>query len=676
MPATRSDEAGGGRLARLRGWLWPDRPAWRRPGVWLVALVVAGVAAVGTVAVAFAAVWSGARIPPPSALRPAEPTVVLDAAGERAATLEPGAIRENVQLESLPDHVWEATLAAEDQRFFAHPGFSVPAILRSAWVNLTAWELRQGASTITQQYVDMAVEDVRNTLAGKFREVVIATKLDRQVDKRTILQMYLNTVPYGRGAMGIEAAAQTYYQTPAASLSVNQAATLAGMVRAPSALDPVQNSAAARARRNEVLEAMATQGWLADRRAARLQDRGLPRVTGRPPVNFGANGYFLEAVRSRAASLVDDEHGDPSTGLVIETTLHQGWQQTAVGTLREHVGDTPYSGAVVTIDAASGAVRALVGGLDYDRERFNVATEGRRGPGSSFKPYVLSAFVESGGAPSSLVQAPAVVAVTGDEGDRELIENYSGHGWGIVEARTATERSINTAYVNLGLEVGLNEVVTTAEDMGLSRRLPAYPATMLGAGGVSPLDHAGAYGTLAAGGTRHEPFLIRTIRARDTGRVLHRHEPAPRQVLAPDTAAVVSDVLRGVVTTGTGGAADIPRPVAGKTGTTSNFRDAWFVGYTPRTVTSVWVGNRERSEPMAGVTGGSIPARTWGDYMARILEGRPVHEFPEPEPARLEERFVDGEPGTERLDEVIEDDPPGPGVPPSPPGTPTAPAEE
>jgi penicillin-binding protein 1A len=619
-PKARSDE----QRRRLLG----------RP--WVLALLVlttVGVLAAATAALAFYRVYEGATIPSEDELVVPDPTLVLDHAGETVQTLEPAAIRENVSIDDLPQHVPDAVLAAEDRRFYEHRGFSARGIVRAAWANLTAGEVVQGASTIHQQYVAMAVADIDDSYTGKFREVAIAARLDDEFSKDRILEMYLNSVPFGRSAYGIQAAARTYFDVDAVDLDLEEAAVLAGMIAAPTAFDPERNPEGASARRDFVLGGMVEIDAVDAATAEDLRGTELPELRTEPLFAYGPDAYFLDEVRDRVSEVLDDDR-DFSTGLRVHTTLDRTAQQLAHDSLREHLGDAADSGAVVTVDSATGAVRTLLGGADYETQQFNVATDGLRQIGSSFKTFALAELVDQGFDPDdSEVDAPREYEVETDT-DTATIGNYSGRGHGEVSVREATVESINTAYVILSEELGHDNVVEMANRLGIRQEITPVPSSVLGTADLTTLEVTAAYATLGAEGVRHDPYLIERIESHD-GEVLFEHEPDPDEVLDPNTAAVVTDVLVDVVERGTGTAAAIDHPVAGKTGTTNDFRDAWFVGYTPTLTTSVWIGNRDNT-PMDGVAGGSIPAVTWSVYMGQLLEGTDVTSFPAPDPSDLE----------------------------------------
>jgi penicillin-binding protein 1A len=662
-------------IGSLRGRVASLEP-WQRnivAGVGAVALL--GLVAVTVATVAYWSIYATASIPAPDELARPDPTVVIDQHDDEVATLEPAEMRRNIDLDDLPDHVPDAILAAEDRRFHEHGGFSVRGIARAAWANVTAGEIRQGASTIHQQYVAMAIADIGEGYISKFREAAIASRLDSDVDKDTVLEMYLNSVPFGRTAEGIEAAARTYFDVGADELDVEQAALLAGMIAAPTAFDPATNPDAAAHRRDFVLRGMEQMGTLDADAAEELAGSELPALRDEPLVSFDEHSFFLEAVRNQVPTLLDDDTLDPSTGLVIHTTLDPRAQQLADAELNAQLADLPYDGAAVTIESDGGQVRALVGGLDFEEEQHNVALSGDRQPGSAFKTFALAELVRQGYDPETTrIEAPLEYDVQVEGGEDATVGNYSGLDHGEVSAHGATVESINTAYIQLAEELGTDRIAELAADMGIESELHEFPSLVLGTAEVLPLELTVAYATLAAEGTRHTPHMVELIESHD-GEVLYEHEPDADEVLDPNEANVVTDVLVDVVESGTGIAANLPRPNAGKTGTTNDFRDAWFVGYTPQHATTVWVGHADNS-PMEGeIAGSSLPAQIWGEYMRALVEDLDVEEFtpgdttglvpltgleqpepePEPEPRDDEAREEDDEDDDEE-DEDDEDE--------------------
>jgi penicillin-binding protein 1A len=621
-----TDGSASSRAGEPRGGAGPRR--------WLLGvttLVVVGLLGVVAVGFAFHRVYAGATIPSEDELAIPDPTLVVDRDGVPIQTLEPAAVRENVSVDRLPDHVPDAVLAAEDRGFYDHRGFSVRGIARAAWANLAAGEVVQGASTIHQQYVAMAVADIEDSYPGKFREVAIAARLDDEFSKDRILEMYLNSVPFGRSAYGIQAAARTYFDVDAVDLDLEQAATLAGMIAAPTAFDPERNPEGASARRDFVLGGMVELGVVDRATAEEHLGSELPELRTEPLFSYGPEAYFLDVVRDELDARLET---DPAAGLTVHTTLDPQAQRLAHETLVEHVADVADSGALVTIESATGAVRALLGGTDYATQQFNVATDGRRQTGSSFKTFALAELVDRGYDPDdSRVDAPREYEV-GTGPDTTTFGNHSGRGHGEVSVREATRTSINTAYVLLSEALGHDRVVEMSQRLGIRQEITPVPSSVLGTADLAALEVTAAYATLGAEGVRNDPYLIERVETHE-GELLFEHEAAPEEVLDANTAAVVTDVLVDVVERGTGTAAAIGRPVAGKTGTTNDHRDAWFVGYTPQLTTSVWVGNRDNT-PMDGVTGGSIPAAVWGAYMGHLVDDARSDPFPAPDTTDLE----------------------------------------
>ncbi|MBW3561914.1 MAG: transglycosylase domain-containing protein, partial [Actinobacteria bacterium] len=649
MPPTHSADAW------YQGW-WPfteGHESWYRRWWPILAFVIAGLLAVSVLATVVYGYYRGADIPPADELRAAEPTVVYDAYGERIATLDPAAVRENVDLGDLPDHVWQAVLAAEDRGFYDHPGFSVTRIAAAFKNNVLSDDRVEGGSTISQQYVELAIREVPRTYLGKLREVVTAYKVEREYSKDQILEFYLNTVHFGRGTQGISAAARTYFHEPAAELSVEQAAMLAGMIAAPSRFAPSENPDLTKQRRDYTIRGMLEQGWVSEDRADEIIGSSLPKVFEASPIDVGPNAYYLDVVRDHLARELPDGR-DPFLGLEVHTALDPGLQKLALDTLRTRLEELPYIGSIVSMDPRTGGVRVIIGGLDYGKQQFNVAVQGPQQPGSAFKPMTLTAFVGEGWSPQSRYDAPAEYTLEREDAPDYTVSNFSQSGYGRVDVRTATTNSINTVYVQMQQDVGTGKVIEYAHRLGIDQKLREVPSLTLGTVGVTPYEMASAYSTLAANGAYRDPYVLEHVTARTSGETLISNGTGPagaeggsetptpragpdavRRGVSSNTAAVVTDVLAENIEEGTGTAAQIGRPAAGKTGTTQEFRDAWFVGYVPQLTTAVWIG-REDNAPMDDVTGGSIPAETWGEYMGKALKGVPVEEFPEPELEPLE----------------------------------------
>ena len=571
----------------------------------------------------------------------ASPTVILDTQGQEVGTLQAETSREDIKLDDLPEHVVNAVLAAEDATFYEHRGVSLPGIFRAALRNVTAGEVSQGGSTISQQYVKNITTDKEKTILRKVREAALAVKLEQTYSKDQILEFYLNSIYWGRGAYGVEAAAKAYYDIPARKLSQGQAAMLAGVIAAPSAYDPADNPDKANTRYRYVLRQMVDKGWMESIKAGKLSAK--PPTTRRSRnVVFKKAPFFLEMVKTELES---DKVGlDPEEiyqGLVVVTTLDVDMQEAAEDAYRESFIESNIkpSAALVSIDNATGGVRALVGGKNYAKSQLNLAVGEGRQPGSTFKPFALAAWIDEGKSPDSYFDAPAQIEFSVDEINDKLgreqapepwkVGNYELAEYGEMSLREASWNSVNTVYAQLVLEVDPKNMRDMAEAAGIRRNLDAVPALVLGTEEVTPLNLTEAYSTFANNGVHHKAHTITEVRRQ--GDVIYKAGKKGNEEITEAVALHVTDVLKGVIENGTGTAAQIGRPAAGKTGTTQSNGDAWFMGYTPQLTTGVWMGNIKNNNPMEGeYTGGSLPAQTWAAYMSAAMEGMPVKDWPAP----------------------------------------------
>jgi membrane peptidoglycan carboxypeptidase len=598
--------------------------------------------------------------------RVAQTSLVLDADGRTVAALHGPEDRTAVRLAEVSRWMRLAVVDTEDARFWRHGGVDWLAVARAAVRDLERGRVVEGGSTITQQYVKNTYVSGEQTLRRKLAEAAHAWGLERANAKAAILEAYLNTVYFGQGAYGVEAAAQTYFSTSAGRLGLPQAALLAGMLKAPVAYDPFRHPRAARARRATVLARLERHGHLGP--AARARAAAAP-LGVRPGGPAGAGPrrapWFVGWVLDQLLDPADHRFDALGTsrrartdkvftgGLRIATTVDldaQAAAERAVASVAGRGRGDPY-GALVAVEPGTGAVRAMVGGRDWWGDprfgRVNLATGaggGGRPAGSAFKTFALVAALERGIPPEAVFDAPdRLVVDRGGRGPAWRVANYEGHGFGHATLRAATALSVNTVYAGLLLRLGGGDadrgaaaMVRTAGRLGVGSRLRAVPSAVLGTNEVTPLEMAAAYATLAAGGRRAAPFGVRRITGPD-GRVLYQARPEPDQVLAPGVAAIAADVLREVVDHGTGVRGRIGRPAAGKTGTTQDHADAWFVGFTPSLAAAVWVGYPQGQVPMvpprtAGpVSGGTWPAAIWAGFMRAALDGRPVEPFPRPD---------------------------------------------
>ncbi|QBI20028.1 hypothetical protein ER308_10970 [Egibacter rhizosphaerae] len=652
----------------------PRRGRWRRRLAWTLGSLV-GLALVGLGAATTAAAVLWVTTPELSVEFDIEPTVVTDVNGDHIGELQEHPGREDLGIDELPPHVVDAVIAAEDAGFRDHAGVSVSGIARATWSNLRHGEVRQGGSTITQQYVKNLTGDQEETLARKLREAVLAVRLERDRSKDEILEGYLNSIYFGRGAYGIQAAARAYFDVDARDLTVDEAAQLAAVVPAPSALDPEREPVASSQRYASVIDRMHAEGMLDREEASELRE--VP-----PLVRPGGQGlaaqrapHFLAMVEQRLADLVGP--AAVHRGLEVRTSLDLRAQDAAerahadaLGSLDIPEGETAPVAALVAIDPATGGIRAHVAGADFGTDQYDLVTGGPEGlgrqPGSTFKPFALAAFVEDGNSPDSMVDAPATATFAAEDARLDsdwTVGNYEGQELGSVTLREATWRSSNTAYAQLAMDLGPERVLNAARRAGVDApgKLRPDPSLVLGTGAVTPLELAGAYSTFAAEGTRRAPTAVLEVVDHEGERQYRANTDGDR-AFEPEVAHAVTDVLRGVITSGTGTAAAIGRPAAGKTGTTSSHADAWFAGYTPDLAAVAWFGHRDDNEPIHGApTGGGAPAALWADFVAEALADVAPSEFPPPpDDLPLAEDLADAlcEPGDPACDEPATPGPP------------------
>jgi len=526
-----------------------------------------------------------------------------------------------IPIDLLPRHVLDAVIAIEDRRFYSHRGIDARGLLRAVWTNIRARRLVQGGSTITQQLAKNLFLTADRTLSRKLGELSYTFWLEWRLTKREILELYLNRVYYGAGAYGIEAASQRYFGKSARHLTLHEAALTAGLLKAPSRYSPFTSAVLARARARTVLHAMTDSGFITIDQEAKAV-RQAPRLAAtdamkRPPGVEYAVDYALE----RLSQVVDDDDND----IVVETTIDPVLQtaaQAAVERVLEQEGrklDATQAGVVV-VDGAGG-IRALVGGKRYGESRYNRAVKAHRQPGSAFKPFVYLAALERGmTADTTVVDQPITVAGWSPRND---LGQYRGN----VPMRLALAHSINSVAVRLQQNVGTQRVIETARRLGIQSDLDSAPSLALGTSEVTLLELTGAYATLANEGVRREPYVIRRV-TRKGGAVIFEHAPGrPRTVVTPAALGQMNDMLNAAIVSGTGRRAALPtHPAAGKTGTSQEHRDAWFVGYTAHMTAGVWVGN-DNAQPMDKVMGGSLPAMIWKDVMLAAHRGLPARDL-------------------------------------------------
>jgi 1A family penicillin-binding protein len=574
-------------------------------------------------------------------------SVVLATDGRQIATLAGEENRMVVPLSRVPVITQEAVLAIEDAKFYEHHGVDVQSLLRALVSNVKAGRVREGGSTITQQLVKNVLLGSERTFDRKIREAQLAVALERRIgSKRKILELYLNEVYFGSGVYGIGTAAEYYFGLEVAELTLPQSALLAGLIKAPQELNPLRHPEKARARRELVLKRMADESYITRQEAGRAA--ATPLGVAAHPLPKPRDPFFVEFIK---AQILDDPRFGSTRadraralfqgGLQIETTLDLRLQVVARRAVADVLDepDDP-AAALVSIDSETGAVRAMVGGRDFRRAKYNLAVQGKRQAGSAFKPFTLVAALDNGISPTLTLNTPSPIRIRdARNGQVWPVQNYSHHSEGRLDMRRATELSVNTYYAQLINKVGPEKVVEAAHRMGIESELRPYLSLALGTFSVSPYEMASAYATLANQGTHCQPYAITRVTNAE-GREIVRNDATCERALDESVAAQATSILHGVIERGTGrNNGQIGRPAAGKTGTTDNYADAWFAGYTPQVSTVVWLGYPENTKRklynihgLPRVFGGSLPAQIWNIYMRAAHEGLAVEQFPKPPP--------------------------------------------
>jgi penicillin-binding protein 1A len=575
----------------------------------------AAIAIVGVV------VWAGAHLPPIQSLEiPKRPPTIeivgldgslLATRGEMAGA--------NVALKDLPPYLPKAFIAIEDRRFYSHHGIDPFGILRAAVANILHRGVAQGGSTLTQQLAKNLFLTQERTLQRKLQEAELALWLERKHTKAEILELYLNRVYFGSGAYGVEAAAQRYFGKSARNVTLAEAAMLAGLVKSPSRLAPNRNPEGAEKRAQTVLAAMADAGFITEAQAQ--ASMGHPSFNVKP-----AGADTVNYVADWIGEVLDDLIGQVEQSIVVETSIDPKLQRIAEASVIDELAAKSVKfnvsqGALVAM-SPDGAVRAMVGGRNYAESQYNRAVTAKRQPGSAFKPFVYLTAIEAGLTPETIRQ-DAPLDVRGWKP-----ENYSHEYFGAVTLTQALAMSLNTVAVRLGLEVGPRNVVRTAHRLGIASKLEANASIALGTSEVSLTELVGAYVPFANGGKGVTPHVVIRIRTTD-GKVLYARPPDQLgQVIEPRNVAMMNTMMEETLLSGTARKAEIPGwTAAGKTGTSQDFRDAWFIGYTADLVTGVWLGNDDNS-PTRKATGGGLPVEVWTRFMRAAHQGVPVAALP------------------------------------------------
>ena len=564
---------------------------------------------------------------------PTETTHIYDINGKPLASIHDEANRDVVPLDQISPNLKRAVLAIEDSNFFTHKGINPGGIARALIVNLEKGRTVEGGSTMTMQLVKNLFLSPQSKFSRKVAEAVMSIRLEQILNKDQILQLYLNQIYLGHNLYGVETASRSYFNKSANNLTLSEAAMLAGLISAPEEYSPFVNYKLAKERQEIVLNRMKDLKWItpAEETAARKEKIKLGKITsfGGSQVPYVTQAVVQELTRRFGRDAV------VKGGMRVQTTIDLKMQRIAEETVKAWHERLYYQGlfydreegqiALAAVDPRTHFVKAMVGGVDYEKSQFNRAIQARRQPGSSFKPFVYYAAFASGKyAPDSVVYDSPVGYRDGD--GYYYPQNYGGGFSGAVSIRRALEVSLNIPAVKLGQEVGLNKVIEICRVLGIRSPMEPVVSLPLGAVDLTPLEMAGAFATFANNGWHSDTTFIVQV-TDSSGNVLLDNTPKPKLVLNSWAAASVNSALQGVINSGTARAAQLGRPAAGKTGTTSSERDIWFVGYVPQLSVAVWMGN-DNYRPMSyGATGGTIVAPVWRDFMSQALEGVPAENF-------------------------------------------------
>ena len=564
-------------------------------------------------------------------VRPAASSQIYDINGNELANVHAEQNRVPVKISQVPEHLKDAFIAVEDVRFYDHSGVDPKGIMRAVFANITNKGVAEGGSTITQQLAKNAYLTQDRTYKRKIQEIFLALQLERRYTKDEILELYLNQIYFGQGAYGVQAAAKTYFGKDVKDSDLNECAMLAGIPQSPNYFSPLNNLQAAQERKGVVLDQMAKYGYISSSTASKTKAESLHLVKPQKQDTTGLAAYFIDYV----TQLMIEKYGADAVyqeGLKIYTTLDVDMQKAAEAAMQnlptystDGSGNKQPQGALVAIEPSTGYIKAMVGGRGTDQ--FNRATMAERQPGSSFKPFVFAAALENGLTPSSTVEDKPI-----NIGGWQP-QNYSRNFNGTVTMRYVAEQSLNVPTIKIAQEVGMEKIIYLAEKMGITTFVKEGSANDMNYAvsiggmtkGVTPLEMTSAYGTFANDGVHVEPVAIVKV-LNQKGEVLEEAHPKSEQVLKKSTANNLTSMLMGVIARGTGTRANIGRPAAGKTGTTDNYQDAWFVGYVPDLVTGVWVGCDDNAR-MGSMTGGTTPATIWKAFMSKVVQGMPNKNF-------------------------------------------------
>ncbi len=557
---------------------------------------------------------------------PTETTFIYDVKGKPLASLHGEANRKVVKLDKINPNLKRAVLAMEDSHFYLHHGINPNSVLRALRANWQQGSVVEGGSTLTMQLVKNLFLKPERKFSRKIAEAVMAIRIEQIFTKDQILEMYLNQIYWGHNNYGIQTAAESYFGKTASELNLAESAMLAGIIQSPEEYSPFVNLERAKDRQSVVLSRMQELGWItqAETQAARKQPLKLGKLTS-------WKGSELPYITEAVVAELNERFGRDAVlkgGMRVQTTIDYNFQRMAEETIRRahsNLGIRAGQVALAAVDPRTHFVKALVGGVSYDKSQFNRAIQSRRQPGSAFKPFVYyTAFATGKYSPSSTVMDTPVSYRDGNGWYSP--RNYGGGYSGAMSIRTALAVSANVPAVKLGKAVGLDKVIETCRTLGIKSPLEPVTSLPLGAIGVTPLEMAGGFATFASNGWSSDTTVI--VRVTDSsGNVLLDNTPKPKQILDPWASASLTSALQNVITSGTGKNAQIGRPAAGKTGTTSSERDIWFVGYVPQLAAAVWIGNDNNRPIGGGATGGVYAAPIWRNFMLKALKNEPVQYF-------------------------------------------------
>ncbi len=563
---------------------------------------------------------------------PTETSYIYDVNGTLLSSIHDEANRDMVELDEMSPHLKRAVLAIEDSNFFTHRGINPTSIARALLANIEQGSTVEGGSTVTMQLVKNLFLSPERTISRKTAEAVLSLRVEQIFGKEEILEMYLNQVYWGHNTYGAETAAQSYFNKSAQELSIAESAMMAGLIQAPENYSPFVNYQLSKQRQAIVLDRMHRLEWISDAEleAAKSEPIRLGQVTS---FRESLSPYITDAVIQELSNRFGQD-AVRKGGMRVQTTIDVNFQRRAEENVRASYQNLRRRGlyadqiALVAVDPRTHYVKALVGGVDYSASQYNRAIQSKRQPGSAFKPFVYYAALASGkySPQSSINDAP----VSYPDGYKTYSpRNYDGSFYGPMSLQRALEYSRNVPAIKLGQEIGLDKVIEICRTLGITSPIEPVTSLPLGAVDLSPFEMAGAFATFASGGWHSDPTMI--VQVTDShGNVLLDNTPDPQLLLDPWAVASLNQMMQGVVNQGTGKSAQIGRPAAGKTGTTSSERDVWFVGYVPQLATAVWVGNDDYRPLPQGTTGGQHAAPIWRSFMNQALEGVPVENFPPP----------------------------------------------